>query len=113
MIAAAIGKPTVKAAAIVHANAASTLTSGCTLSSFSDMAPTPPLGKCRSRHRDEAATASPSRTHCVQKGRGEPCSDMVNGLLTTRDSRQKYATKTTHYRYCNCDMVQKDSWPLI
>ena len=20
--------------------------------------------------------------------------------------------KTTHYRYCNCDMVQKDSWPF-
>jgi hypothetical protein len=41
IIAAAIGKPTAKAPAIVDANAASTFASGCTLSSFLDMASTP------------------------------------------------------------------------
>jgi hypothetical protein len=45
------------------------------------MAPTPRLGKCRSRHRDEAATASPSRTLCPERT-DEPSSNMVNGVLT-------------------------------
>jgi hypothetical protein len=50
-IAAAIGKPTAKAPTIVDANAASKFTLGCILSSFSvvssfsDMAPTPSLGR--------------------------------------------------------------------
>ena len=75
---------TAKAPTIVDANAASTFTSGSALSSFSDMAPTPPLEKCRSRYRDEAATASPSRTLCSERT-GEQCSNMVNRVLTAQD----------------------------
>ena len=39
------------------------------------------LGKCKSPHRDEAATASPSRTLCPERT-GEQCSDMDRVLTT-------------------------------
>ena len=64
MIARAIGKPVAKAPTIIKVNAESKFTSGRRLST--DMLLAPPRGKPKGRHRDEAVSASSSRTLCPE-----------------------------------------------
>jgi hypothetical protein len=81
IIAAAIGKPKTKATAIVEVNAESKFIPRYTLSG-SDMAPL--HGWERQKPSPGQAGFSPHTR--FQKGRGEWCSDMVNGRLMAQVS---------------------------
>jgi hypothetical protein len=80
IIAAAIGKPTAKAATIVDANATRKSSSGCTLSS-SGMWPTSLIGKPKKPSSGKAINGFPARAHSVQKPRAKGCPKMVNKVL--------------------------------
>jgi hypothetical protein len=78
MITTAIGKPTANAPPIAKVNAESRFAAGRRLST--DMLLTPPIGKSKSRHPDEAVTAF-WLAHTVQKPLGKGCLKMVNKVL--------------------------------
>ena len=68
MIATAISKPMAIASPIAKVNAESGFASGRGLSS--DMLLTPPIGKSKSRHRDEAVTGFLALAHTVPRSPG-------------------------------------------
>src|SRR5258708_35103970 len=68
MIATAIGKPMANAPPIARVNAESRFAAGRRLST--DMLRSPPIGKSKSRHPDEAVTAF-WLAHTVQKPQGQ------------------------------------------
>ena len=63
-MASAIGNAAAKATTIVKVNAVSKFASGRTFST--DMLIAPPRGRSKSRHRDDAVTASSSLTPCPE-----------------------------------------------
>ena len=79
MIATAIGKPIANAPPIARVNAESRFAAGRRLST--DMLRSPPIGKSKSRHPDEAVTAFWLAHTLSRSPKGKGCLKMVNKVL--------------------------------